>query len=132
MVELNLVDAENISSVTETESLVQSFASFRNLRSLNITGNFDLGLQRNFIPPLSVNIFNICLVQFSVQHNNKTNNKFFDVLATFALNLQSVSILDCSNVNVNCLTVLARCKMISFVYVPRSFSNNIHIQAFRG
>jgi hypothetical protein len=130
LVELNLVDAENISSVTETESLVQSFASFRNLRSLNITGNFDLGLQRNFIPPLSVNIFSICLVQFSVQHNNKINNTFFDMLTTFARNLQFVSIFDCSNVTINCLTFLSRCLLISFVQVPRSFSDDVNIQAF--
>ena len=130
LVKLDLVDPENITSVAGTESLVQSFARFGYLRSLNITGNFDLGLESNYIPPRSVKIFNICLTNFSVQHNNKINNKFFDILATFALNLQSVSILDCSNVTVNCLTFLARCKMISFVHVPRSFSDDNHIQTF--
>jgi hypothetical protein len=130
LVELDLVDAENIAAVTETESLVQSFASFRNLRSLNITGNFDLSSEKIFIRPQLVNIFNVCLIQFSVQHNNKINNIFFDILATFALNLQSVSILDCSNVTVNCLTFLSLCKMISFVHVPRSFNDDINIQAF--
>jgi hypothetical protein len=129
LVELDLVDTENFTSVTETESLVQSFASFANLRSLNITGNFDIRLER-FFYKRSVEIFNCCLIKFYVQHNNKINNTFFDMLTTFARNLQFVSIFDCSNVTINCLTFLSRCLLISFVQVPRSFSDDVNIQAF--
>jgi hypothetical protein len=126
---LNLVDAENVSSVTKTESLFEAFANFRNLRTLNISGNFDLGLDRYYIPPQLVDIFHIRLTSFSVANNNKINNKFFDILVTFALNLKSVRIKDCSNVTVQCLSFLARCKMIEEVHVPRSFSDHIYFDA---
>jgi len=128
--DLVLVDAENVTSVTKTESLVEAFANFENLRTLKISGNFDLGLESNYILPRSANIFSIRLIDFSVDNNNKINNKFFDILATYALNLIFVSIVDCSKVTAQCLSFLARCKMIEFVHVPRSFSDHIHFDAF--
>ena len=131
LVELDLVDAENITSVTKTESFVEAFAKFRFLRSLHISGNFDLGVESHYIPPRLVNIFNNCLIDFRVEHNNKINNKFFDILATFAFNLQSVRIEDCSNVTVHCLFFLTRCRKLTFVHVPRSFSDHTHFEAYR-
>jgi hypothetical protein len=126
---LNLVDAENVSSVTKTESLLQLFEKFENLLTLNISGNFDLGLDRYYIPPLSFRFFRIRLMNFSVANNNKINDKFFDIFTTFALNLKSVVIKDCSNVTVQCLSFLARCKRIEKVHVPRSFRDHINFDA---
>ena len=126
---LNLVDAENVSSVTKTESLLEAFANFKNLRTLNISGNFDLGVDRYHIPSNFVDLFHIRLIDFSVANNNKINDKFFDILSRFTRNLKSVGIKDCSNVTAECLSFLARCQMIEFVFVPRSFSDHIHFDA---
>jgi hypothetical protein len=128
---LNLVDAENVSCVTKTESLLQAFGNFENLRTLNISGNFDLGLDRYYIPSMFFSFFPHHLINFSVANNNKINDKFFDILATSALNLKSVGIKDCSNVTAQCLSFLARCKKIEFVHVPSSFRGHILFEAYR-
>jgi len=130
VVQLDLVDAEKNTPITETECLVQCFARLRILQILNITGNFNFGISRNSTPPRSVQVFYNCLTHFSVEHNNKINDNFFDILATFAINLKSVYILDCPKISVECLNFLARCKNILSVSLPRRMENDINIEAF--
>jgi hypothetical protein len=61
VVQLDLVDAEKNTPITETECLVQCFARFRILQILNITGNFNFGISRSSTPPRSVQVFYNCL-----------------------------------------------------------------------
>lgn len=126
---LDLVDENNFASTQKVkrQCLVQTFAHFDKLRTLNITGNFKLGVERSDVPPKRLEIFTNCLTSFSVQHNNNINDKFFDILATFAINLQDVYIFDCEKVSVQCLTFLARCKSISTVKVPRRMNDDVNI-----
>ena len=129
LIGLDLVDEKNFASTQKVkrECLVETFAHFDKLRTLNITGNFKLGVKRSNEPPKRLEIFTNCLTSFSVQHNNNINDKFFDILATFAINLQDVYIFDCEKVSVQCLTFLARCKRISTVKVPRRMNDDVNI-----
>ena len=129
LIRLDLVDEKNFASTQKVkrECLVETFAHFDKLRTLNITGNFKLGVKRSNEPPKRLEIFTNCLTSFSVQHNNNINDKFFDILATFAINLQDVYIFDCEKVSVQCLTFLARCKRISTVRVPRRMNDDVNI-----
>jgi len=129
LVKLDLVDENNSASTqnVKRQCLVETFAHFDNLRTLNITGNFKLCVKRSYVLPKRLEIFNNGLTSFSVQHNNNINDKFFDILATFAINLKDVYIFDCEKVSVQCLTFLARCKSISTVKVPRRMNDDVNI-----
>jgi hypothetical protein len=105
-------------------NLVENFQYFPMLRTLNVTGDFDLSVDRTFIHPPRVEIFHQRLMCFSVQHNNKINNEFFDLLTSRAINLNEVHISHCSQVTVQILLFLIRCRKLSVVTLPKRFSEN--------
>jgi len=129
LIQLDLADENNFTSTqnVKRQCLVETFAHFDKLRTLNITGNFKLRVKRSYVLPKRLELFTNCLTVFSVQHNNNINDKFFDILATFAINLKDVYIFDCEKVSVQCLTFLARCKSISNVRVPRRMNDDVNI-----
>jgi len=105
-------------------NLAESFQYFEMLQTLNISGDFDLSVPRNYQSSPYTQLFHRSLKCFSVKHNSKINDKFFQILTRNAYYLNEIHISDCSQVTVQVLLYLKCCHVLSAVTLPKRFSEN--------
>jgi hypothetical protein len=103
-------------------NLAEGFQYFHMLLTLNISGDFDLSVPNDRIPSPYTQLFHPGLKCFSVKHNSKINNKFFQILTRYVYDLNEVHISDCSRVTVQILLFLTCCRELSVVTLPKRFS----------